>query len=84
MPVVSDAIEGRDTIRSACDSFAVENAGARAQTGQRLDNQWKSMGEIIPRPAVEPHALTGLPGDYPEAIVLNLDQPFRPGGRLAC
>ena len=30
------------------------------------------------RPAVEPNPLALLPGDYPEAIMLDFDEPFRP------
>jgi hypothetical protein len=59
-------------------SFTVENAGTRPQAGQGLDNERKAIGQVIAGAAVEPHPLALLPGDNPEAIVLDLDQPFRP------
>jgi hypothetical protein len=81
VPAVSDAIEGGDSIGTARYGFAIENAGARAQTGQRLDNERKVPSQVIPWPAVEPHPCAFLAGDDPEAVVLDFMQPIRAGWR---
>jgi hypothetical protein len=73
--VVSDEIERGNATVVASDSFAVDNAGARAQAGQRFDDQREATGEIIARTAVEPHSVAVLAGDDPKAIVLDLVQP---------
>src|SRR5262249_44798385 len=44
-------------------SFAADDAGARAQAGQCLDDQWEAIGQVIARTAVQPHAIAILPGD---------------------
>ena len=56
-------------------SFAVDEAGARAQTGQCLDDQWEAIGQVIARTAVQPHAIAILPGDDAESVVLDFMQP---------
>jgi len=76
---------------------AVHDAGARAQAGQRLDDQREALGEVIAGTAVEPHLCAHLAGDDPKAIVLDLMQPFaslsvllgrhgemNPAGRVRC
>jgi hypothetical protein len=40
-------------ILSARHSFPVDNAGARAQPGERLDDKRKAPGQVIARPAVQ-------------------------------
>jgi len=40
--------------------IAVDNAGARAQAGQSLDDQREAAGEIVAGTAVEPHLRAGL------------------------
>ena len=42
---------------------------------QRLDDEREAVGQVIARPAVEPHPLAVLAGDDPEAVVLDLVQP---------
>jgi glucose-6-phosphate dehydrogenase assembly protein OpcA len=54
---------------------AVDDAGARAQAGQRFDDQREAAGEVIAGPAVEPHLRAVLAGNDAEAVVLNLMQP---------
>ena len=61
---------------------AVDDAGARAQACQRLDDQREATGEVIARTAVEPDPLTILAGDDAESIVLDLVQPLAAGGQL--
>src|SRR5262249_44929037 len=73
---------GRDTVVIAGDSFVVDNAGARAQPVERINDQWKAAGWVIAEPAVEPLPLTILAGDDSESIVLDLMQPLAAGGQL--
>jgi hypothetical protein len=68
---VSDAVEQRDTIGTACNSFPVDNAGPGLQPRERFDNERKSVGQIITGATLEPHALAILPSDHPEAVVLD-------------
>src|SRR5262249_34147837 len=75
MAAVANEIERGNAVVVASDSFAVEDAGPRAQAGQRLDDQRKAVGEVIAGAAKEPHALTILAADNPEAVVLDLMQP---------
>jgi hypothetical protein len=74
-PVVTDQIERGNTVVIASDSFTVDDAGARAQASQRIDDQWKAVGEIIAGTAVEPHARPVLPSNNPKAVVLDFVQP---------
>src|SRR5262249_48179274 len=61
--VVPDEIERGNAVVIAGDSFAVDNAGARAQAGQCLDYQPEAMGEIVARTAIEAYSRPVLPGD---------------------
>ena len=73
--VVADEIERGNAAVIASDSFAVDNAGARAQSGERINDQREAAGEVIAGLAVEPHPLTILAGNDAESIVLDLMQP---------
>jgi len=64
------------------DSLAVDDAGARAQAAQRLDNQREAMGEVIAGTAIEPHLRTFLASDDPKTVVLDLMQPIAAGGQF--
>ena len=66
----------------AGDSFTVDDAGARAQPGERINDQREAMGEIVARTAVEPHVRASLAGNDAEAVVLDLMQPLAAGGQL--
>src|SRR5262245_16551054 len=50
-PVMADEIERSNAVVVAGDRFAVDDAGARAQASQRLDDQREAMGEVITRAA---------------------------------
>jgi hypothetical protein len=50
--------------------------------GECLDDQREALGQIIARPAVEPHPVAILACDNPEAIVLDFVQPQVAGGQL--
>ena len=73
--VVTDEVERGNAVVIAGDSFAVDNAGARAQAGQRLDDQREAAGEVIAGPAVELHLRASLAGNDAEAVMLDLMQP---------
>src|SRR5262249_43421667 len=49
--LVTDEVERGNAVVIAGDSFAVDDAGARAQTSQRLDDQREAVGEVITRAA---------------------------------
>ena len=53
--VVTDEIERGNAVVIAGDSFAVDDAGAGAEPGERIDDQREAVGEVIARTAVEPH-----------------------------
>ena len=76
MAAIADAIERSDAVVVTGDRLAVDDARALTQAGQRLDNQRKTIGQIIAGPAVEPHLCAVLAGNYPKAIVLDLVQPL--------
>jgi hypothetical protein len=52
--LVTDEIERGNAIVIAGDSFAVDDAGARAKAGQRFDNQREATGEARPPRAATP------------------------------
>jgi hypothetical protein len=76
MVAVANAIEQSDAVVITGDRLAVDDAGARAQAGQRLDDQREAIGEIIAGTAVEPHLSAVLSGDDAKAIVLDFVQPL--------
>jgi len=76
MVAVADTIERSDAVVITGNRLPVDDAGARAQAGQRLDDQRKTICEIIAGAAVEPHLCALLAGDDPKAVMLDLVQPF--------
>src|SRR5215475_2350564 len=80
--VVTNEIERGNAVVIAGDSFAVDDAGARAQASQCLNDQREAMGEIIAREAVEPHLRAGLSGDNAKAVVFDFVQPIAAGRQL--
>ena len=76
------SFEARHAVVAAAHRLAVDDAGARAQAGEGLDDQRKAMGQVVARAAVEPHAGTVLAGHDAEAVVLDLVQPRLAGWRL--
>jgi hypothetical protein len=44
---VTDAVERRYSILAARDRLSVDDAGARAQLGDRLDDERESVGQVI-------------------------------------
>jgi hypothetical protein len=47
MVAVANTIEQSDAVVITGNCFPVDDAGARAQAGQRIDDQGKAIGEII-------------------------------------
>jgi len=45
--LVTDEIERGNAVVIASHSFAIDNAGARAQPGERINDQREAMGEIV-------------------------------------
>ena len=82
MAAVANEIERGNAVVIAGDSLAIDNARARAQARQRLDDQREAMGEVVARTAVEPHARTVLAGNDTEAVVLDFVQPLAAGRQL--
>jgi hypothetical protein len=84
MVLVPDTIEGRDPVITARHRLPVDDAGPRAQLGQRLDNEREAVSQVIARPAIEPHPHALLAGDNPEAsCLISYSQPLPEGGRGA-
>jgi hypothetical protein len=81
MAPVSDAIEARNPILAACDRLPVDDAGLRAQPRECLDNEREAIGQVIARPAVEPHPVAVLAGDAPEPSHLISCSHSAPEGR---
>jgi len=81
--VVTDEIERGNAVVIASHGFTIDDAGARAQASQRIDDEREAVGEIIAGTAVKPHSRPVLPGDNPKAIMLDLVQPLA-AGRQPC
>jgi len=72
---VPDELERGNAVVIASHRFAIDDAGARAQARQRLDDQRKAAGEVIAGSAIEAHSRAVLARDHSESIVLNLMEP---------
>src|ERR1700745_1470442 len=70
--LVPDEIERGNAVFIASDGLAIDDAGARAQAGQRIDNQREATGKIIAGATVEPHPRAVLPGNDAKSVVLDL------------
>src|SRR5262249_13690598 len=80
--LVTDEIKRGNAIVVAGDSFAVDDAGARARARQRLNDQREAMGEVIAWTTIEPHLRASLAGNDAEAVMLDLMQPLAAGRQL--
>jgi hypothetical protein len=81
--LVTDEIERGNAVVIASHSFAIDNAGARAQPGERINDQREAMGEIVAGTAIEPHLRAILAGNDAEAVMFDLMQPLLPDGSLS-
>jgi hypothetical protein len=77
MPPVADAVEACHAVIVAAHRLAVDDAGARAQAGEGLDNQREAVGQVISRAAIEPHPRAVLAGHDAEAVMLDFVNPQR-------
>ena len=77
---MSDEIERGNAVVIASDSFAIDDAGARTQASQSIDDQRKATGEIIARTAVEPHSRALFPSNNPKAMCLISCSHWPPDG----
>src|SRR6516162_5730758 len=59
MAAVANEIERGNAVVIADDCLAVDDARARAQARQRLNDQREAVGEVVARTAIEPHPLAG-------------------------
>src|SRR6516225_352533 len=82
MAAVANEIERGNAVVIAGNSLAIDDAGARAQACQRLDDQWEAASEVVARTAIEAHSLAVLAGNDAEAVVLDLVQPLAAGRQL--
>jgi hypothetical protein len=80
--VVTDEIERGNAVVIAGDSFAVDDAGARALPSQRLNDQREAMGKVIARTDIEPHCAPFLRAMMRKAVVLDFVQPTGTVGRM--
>src|SRR4029450_10630288 len=55
MAAVANEMERGSAVVIAGDSFAIDNAGARARASQCLDNEREATGKVIAGTAIEPH-----------------------------
>ena len=61
---------------------AVDDARARAQAAQRLDDPREATSEVVAGTAIEPHLRAVLARNDAEAIVLDFVQPLAAGWQL--
>jgi hypothetical protein len=54
MSPIPDAVEAWHAVIVAGDRLAVDDAGARAQANQRLDDQREAVGQVVAGAAIEP------------------------------
>src|SRR5262249_1337290 len=72
---VADAVKTPHAVAVAGDGLTVDDAGARAQPSQGVNNQREAVCEVVAWAAVEPHAIAILASDDAEAVMLDLVQP---------
>ena len=77
-----DEIERGNTVVIASNCLPINDAGARAQPGERINDQREATSEVVAGTAIEPHLGAGLAGNDAEAIVLNFVQPLAAGWQL--
>jgi hypothetical protein len=81
--VVTDEIERGNAVVIASDSFAVDNARARTQPGERINDQRKAVGEVVARTAIEPYQCALLAGnDGKPSCLISCSQSL-PEGSLS-
>jgi signal transduction histidine kinase len=79
---VTDAVEQRYPVLAARNRLSVDDAGSRVRLGDRVNDERKSIGQVIARPAIELHPLAVLSCDNAEPVVLDFMQPLLARRRL--
>jgi len=77
--LVTDQIERGHAVVIAGNSFAVDDARAGAQPGERINDQRKAIGEVIARTTIQPHLCALLARNDAETIVFDFVQPLAAG-----
>jgi hypothetical protein len=72
---VANALKQCDAVLPARDRLPVDDAGARAQPSEALNDEREAVGQVVARPAVELHPIAVLARDDPEAVMLDFVQP---------
>ena len=80
--LVPDEIERGNAVLVASNRLAIDDAGARAQPRERINDQREATSEVIAGTAVEPHLRAGLAGNDAKAVVFDLVQPLAARGQL--
>src|SRR5262245_50622836 len=62
-PVMADEVERGNAVVIAGNGFTIDDAGARAQAGDRINDQREAAGEVVAGTAVEPHPRALLAGN---------------------
>ena len=73
---MTQSVEARHAVLIAGYRFTIEDNRTRTQAGQCLDDQWEAVGQVVAGPAIEPNASAVLTRDDPEAVVLDLMEPY--------
>src|SRR5262249_33742923 len=81
--LVTDELERGHAVVIASPRFAIDDARARAQASQCLDDQRKAMREVVARPRIKPHALTILAGNDAKPSCLISCSHCPPDGSLS-
>src|SRR5262249_8005339 len=79
MAAAANEIERGNAVVIAGNRLAINDAGARAQACQRLDDQREATGEVIAR---TPHLRAGLASNDAEAVMFDFMQPLAAGRQL--
>jgi|ERR1700730_7231930 hypothetical protein len=63
----------------AGNPFAIERYSRCWKPGERIHDPWHPVGVVVAAPGEHPHPVALAPADEPEAVVLDLMHPVRPG-----
>ncbi len=79
--VAADQIKHGKSVLVANDGLAVDQAGANRELAQRHCDKGEARREIVSGARYQPHARSIAARENPEAVMLDLVQPFRPRWR---
>src|SRR4051812_37112910 len=81
MPAAAQQVEAAHAVRPTDHDLTIDQEGSGAKPIDRLDDRREPTRPVMAAACDQPDASTVAPGHDPEAIVLDLMQPFRPLGR---